>query len=168
VLGISNLHISTIFYWMLELFRQWYIYFFILLLVMKKITEWQLLNKYGCDSSSVIKIVKVKYNRIDIKWWLVSTSFKIYLEILSNLYITFTIFYYNTISLKRTFIPVLVMMHFLYHLTNVFTNCSMNIDQLVFKLIEVTLVLIRKSLKFLLLRNQIPIVGQSMNNWNCA
>ena len=168
MLGISNLHISTIFYWMLELFRQWYIYFFILLLVMKKITEWQLLNKYGCDSSSVIKIVKVKYNRIDIKWWLVSTSFKIYLEILSNLYITFTIFNYNTISLKRTFIPVLVMMHFLYHLTNVFTNCSMNIDQLVFKLIEVTLVLIRKSLKFLLLRNQIPIVGQSMNNWNCA
>jgi hypothetical protein len=42
---------------------------------------------------------------------------------------------------------------FLYHLTNVFTNCSMNIDQLVFKLLEVTLVLVRKSLKFLLLRN---------------
>jgi hypothetical protein len=53
-------------------------------------------------SSSVIKIVKMKYNRIDIKWWHVSTSFKIYLGMLSNLYITFTIFYYNTISLKRT------------------------------------------------------------------
>ena len=44
---------------------------------------------------------------------------------------------------------------------------SMNIDQLVFKLLEVTLVLVRKSLKFLLLRNQVPIVGQSMNNRNC-
>jgi len=39
----------------------------------------------------------------------------------------------------------------------------MNIDQLVFKLLEVTLVLVRKSLKFLLLRNQVPIVGQSEN-----
>jgi hypothetical protein len=28
-------------------------------------------------SSSVIRIVKMKYNRINIKWWLVSTSFKI-------------------------------------------------------------------------------------------
>jgi hypothetical protein len=59
-------------------------------------------------SSSVIRIVKMKYNRINIKWWLVSTSLKIYLDILSNLYITFTIFYYNNISLKRTFFPVLV------------------------------------------------------------
>jgi hypothetical protein len=41
--------------------------------------------------------------RINIKWCLVSTTFKIYLDILSNLYITFTIFYYNTISLKGTF-----------------------------------------------------------------
>jgi hypothetical protein len=41
--------------------------------------------------------------RINIKWWLVSTSFKIYLDILSNLYIMFTIFYYNTISFKCTF-----------------------------------------------------------------
>ena len=47
---------------------------------------------------------------------------------------------------------------FLYHLTNVFTNCSMNIDQLVFKLLEVTLVLVRKSLKFLLLRNQVILL----------
>jgi hypothetical protein len=39
---------------------------------------------------------------------------------------------------------------FLYHLTNVFTNCSMHFVQLVFKLLEVTLVLIRKSLRFLL------------------
>jgi hypothetical protein len=44
----------------------------------------------------------------ELKWWLVSTSFKIYLEILSNFYITFTIFNYNTISLKCTFFPVLV------------------------------------------------------------
>jgi hypothetical protein len=50
----------------------------------------------------------MKYNRLDIKCWLVSTSFKIYIEILSNFYIPFTIFYYNTISLKRTFFPVLV------------------------------------------------------------
>ena len=60
------------------------------------------------------------------------------------------------------------MPDFLYHLTNVFTNCSMNIDQLVFKLLEVTLVLVRKSLKFLLLKNQVPIVRQSMNNRNCV
>ena len=56
----------------------------------------------------VIKIVKMKYNRIDIKWRHVSTSFKIYLEILSYFYITFTIFYYNTISLKGKQISVLV------------------------------------------------------------
>jgi hypothetical protein len=62
----------------------------------------------GMWSSSVIKIVKMKYNRINIKWWLVSTSFKIYLDILSYMYITFTIFYYNTISLKCTCFPVLV------------------------------------------------------------
>jgi hypothetical protein len=30
----------------------------------------------------------MKYNRIDIKWWLVSTSFKIYLDIFAYLYIT--------------------------------------------------------------------------------
>ena len=59
------------------------------------------------------------------------------------------------------------MVHFLYHLKNVFTNCSMNIDQLVYKLLEITLVLVRKSLKFLLLRNQVPIVRQSMNNIYC-
>ena len=35
----------------------------------------------GCGPSSVIKIVKMKYNRIDIKMWLVSTSFKINIEI---------------------------------------------------------------------------------------
>ena len=46
------------------------------------------------------------------------------------------------------------MVDFLYHLTNVFTNCSMNIDQLVFKLLEVTLVLVRKKYK-------VPIVEKS-------
>ena len=50
-------------------------------IVKKKIWLW---------SSSVIKIVKMKYNRIDIKWRLVSTSFKTYLEIFSYFYITFT------------------------------------------------------------------------------
>ena len=44
-------------------------------------------------------------------------------------------------------IQLIVIPDFLYHLTNVFTNCSMNIDQLVFKLLEVTLVLVRKSFK---------------------
>ena len=66
------------------------------------------------------------------------------------------------------YIVILIIPDILYHLTNVFTNCSMNIDQLLFKLLEVTLVLIRKSLKFLLLRNQVPIVGQSMHNRNCV
>jgi hypothetical protein len=64
----------------------------------KKPAELQLLKKIWLWSSSVIKIVEMKYNRIDIKWWLVSTSLKNSL----NLYITFTIFYYNTISLKCT------------------------------------------------------------------
>jgi ABC-type maltose transport system permease subunit len=45
-----------------------------------------------------------KCTHVFIKWWLVSTSFKIYLEILSHFYIKFTVFYYNTISLKRTFL----------------------------------------------------------------
>ena len=38
----------------------------------------------GCGPSSVIKIVKMKYNRIDIKMRLVSTWFKIHIKILSN------------------------------------------------------------------------------------
>jgi hypothetical protein len=33
------------------------------------------------------------------------------------------------------FLIILIMVHFLYHLSNVFTNCSMNIDQLVVKLL---------------------------------
>ena len=74
----------------------------------KKPAELQLLKQIWLWSSSVIKIVKMKYNRIDIKWQHVSTSFKIYLEMLSYLYITFMIFYYNTISLKGTFFLVLV------------------------------------------------------------
>jgi hypothetical protein len=43
------------------------------------------------------------HDRIKLKWWPASTSFKIYLDILSYLYIMFTIFYDNTISLKCTF-----------------------------------------------------------------
>ena len=97
------------FYWMLELFRQCDIYCFQFIIgYEKKQLSCNCLIKYGCDPSSVIKIVKMKYTRIGIKWWLVSAWFKIYLEILSHLHITFTIFYYNTISLKRTFFPVLV------------------------------------------------------------
>ena len=56
------------------------------------------------------------------------------------------------IPVKHLDLPIIV--DFLYHLTNVFNNCSLNIDELVFKLLEVTLVLVRKSLKFLLLGNQ--------------
>jgi hypothetical protein len=37
-----------------------------------------------CGPSSVIQIVKMKYNRIDIKMWLVSTLLKINIEILSS------------------------------------------------------------------------------------
>jgi hypothetical protein len=89
------------FYWMLELFRQYDIYFFhFIICYEKKPAELQLLKKIWLWSSSVIKTVNMKYNRIDIKWRHVSTSFKIYLEMLSNFYITFTIFYYNTISLN--------------------------------------------------------------------
>ena len=96
------------FYWMLELFRQCDIYFFILLYVMNKNSWVAIVEKIWLWSSSVIKIVKMKYNRIDIKWWHVSTSFKIYLEMLSYFYTTFTIFYYNTISLKGKKNSVLV------------------------------------------------------------
>ena len=68
----------------------------------------QLLKKNMVVIVFVIKIVKMKYNRIDIKWQHVSTSFKIYLEKLSFFYITFTILYYNTISLKGKKKSVLV------------------------------------------------------------
>ena len=86
----------------------WYIFFSFYYMLWKKPAELQLLKQIWLWSSSVIKIVKMKYNRIDIKWRHVSTSFKIYLEMLSYLYITFTIFYYNNISLKGTFFSVLV------------------------------------------------------------
>jgi len=48
---------------MLELFRQCDVFFFHFI-----IAELQLLKKDGCVPSSVIKIVKMKYNRNDIKW----------------------------------------------------------------------------------------------------
>jgi len=109
VLGISNLHISTIFLLNAGTVPTvWYIFFSFYYRLWKKPSWVAIVKKYGCDPSSVIKIVKMKYNRIDIKWWLVSTSFKTYLDILSYFYITFTIFYYNAISLKCTFFPVLV------------------------------------------------------------
>jgi hypothetical protein len=108
VLDISNLHISTIFLLNVGTVRTvWYISFHFIIGYEKN--SWvAIAKKKWLWSSSVIKIVKMKYNRIDIKWWRVSTSFKIYLDILSYFYITFTIFYYNTISLKWTFFPVLV------------------------------------------------------------
>ena len=115
VLGISNLLISTIF--LLNdgtVPTVWYIFFHFIISYEKKPAELQLLKKIWLWSSSVIKIVKMKYNRIDIKWWLVSTSFKIYLEIRSDLYITFTIFYYNTISLKCTFFSFIKQNHTVY------------------------------------------------------
>ena len=53
---------------MLELFRQCDIYFFHFIIGYKK-NSWVAIvkKKYGCDPSSVIKTVKMKYNRIDIK-----------------------------------------------------------------------------------------------------
>jgi hypothetical protein len=61
------------FYWMLELFRQCAIFdFHFIIGYEKNPAELQLLKKISLWSSSVIKIVKMKYNRI--KWWLVSTS----------------------------------------------------------------------------------------------
>jgi hypothetical protein len=50
----------------------------------------------------------VTKSSVNPKWRHVSTSFKIYLEMLSHFYITFTIFYYNTISLKGKHNSVLV------------------------------------------------------------
>ena len=79
----------------------------------------------GCGPSSVIEIVKVKYNRIDIKMWLVSTSFIINIEIFSNFYITYMIFNYNTISFRCSFVPVLVKG--LYQTA----SCSLHVMQLV-------------------------------------
>jgi hypothetical protein len=102
LIGIANLHISTIFLLKAGTVPTvWYICFHFIIGYEKNPAELQLLKKIWLWSSFVIKIkiVKMKYNRIDIKWWLVSTSFKIYLEILSNFYITFTICYYNTINI---------------------------------------------------------------------
>ena len=46
----------------------WYIFVHFIIGYEKK-PSWVAIvkNKYGCDPSSVIKIVKMKYNRIDIK-----------------------------------------------------------------------------------------------------
>jgi hypothetical protein len=73
-------------------------YIITLVVAKNKVRLKKCLNKFQIWHVFVIKMVKMKYNRIDIKWRHVSTSFKIYLEMLSNLYITFTIFYYNTNS----------------------------------------------------------------------
>jgi hypothetical protein len=115
LIGIANWHISTIvplsagtvptvIYIFSFYYRLWTWTKNSWVAIAKKKTIW-------LWSSSVIKIVNMKYNRIDIKWRLVSTSFKIYLDILSNFYITFTICYYNTINIFHSsvhFFPVLV------------------------------------------------------------
>ena len=54
------------------------------LLLLSAELKLQSLKKRWLRSSSVIKIVKMKYKRIDIKWWRVSTSFKVHLDILPN------------------------------------------------------------------------------------
>ena len=112
LIGIANLHISTIFLLNAGTVPTvWYIFFHFIIGYEKKPAELQLLKKIWLWSSSVIKIVKMKSNRIDIKWRLPSTSFKIFLDILSNFYITFTIWYYNTINIFHSsvhFFPVLV------------------------------------------------------------
>ena len=79
----------------------------------------------GCGSSSVIEIVKVKYNRIYIKMCLISISFIITIEILSKLYIMYMIFNYNTISFRCSCVPVLVKD--LYQTA----SCSLHVMQLV-------------------------------------
>jgi hypothetical protein len=84
----------------------------------------------GCGSSSVIEIVKVKYNRIDIKMWLVSISFIINIEILTKFYTKYMIFNYNTISCRCSFVPVLVkglyqtacIMHFTCNAVSTYLN----------------------------------------------
>ena len=108
VLGISNLHISTIFLLNVGTVPTvWYTCFRFIIGYEKK-------NQLSCNwekkiwlwSSSVIKIVEMKYNQIDIKWWLVSTSlwFRKYLKILSYFCITFTILFHLNVH----FFPVLV------------------------------------------------------------
>jgi hypothetical protein len=113
LIGIANLHISTIFLLNAGTVPTvWYIFFhFIIGYENKKQLSCNCCKIIWLWSSSVIKIVKMKYNRIDIKWRLASTSFRIYLDILSYFYITFTICYYNTINIFHSsvhFFPVLV------------------------------------------------------------
>ena len=86
-------------YWMLELFRQsaCYIFFsFYYRILKKKPAELQLLKKIWLWLSSVIKIVKIKYNRINIKSWLVQPHLKHNLT-----------FFYTCTSRWRSFITTL-------------------------------------------------------------
>ena len=127
VFGILNLPISTIFllgFWNCSDSVIFFFPFYYRLcknnyddVPLTSLNNWvKIAIKDGCSLSSVIKIVKMKYHRIDIKWWLVTTSFKLHLEIIVTFYITFTIFYYktsgtwsfyyNTISVRFTFFPV--------------------------------------------------------------
>ena len=86
----------------------WYICFSFYYMLWKKTAELQLLKKIWLGSSSVIEIVKMKYNRIDIKWWLVSTSLNIILEILSNFTSRSRSFITTVFHSSVHFLPVLV------------------------------------------------------------
>jgi hypothetical protein len=79
----SNITVYTVF------FGLWYKY--------HDMVSWYLLyritgalgisNLHICGPSSIIIIVKMKYKRTDVIWWLVSTSFKLNLGIHSPLYV---------------------------------------------------------------------------------
>jgi hypothetical protein len=71
VLGVSNLHISTIFLLNAGTVpTMWYIFFSFYYRLWKKPSRVAIFKKkYGCDPSSVIEFVKMKYSPIDIKWW---------------------------------------------------------------------------------------------------
>ena len=92
VLGISNVTLSTIFLLNFgTVTTMWYFFDYHLivgcektctmmhrLLLLTSELKFKSLKNYGCDQSSVIKTVKMKYNRFHFKWWRVSTSFKIH------------------------------------------------------------------------------------------
>ena len=93
---------------MLELFRHSDIFFSFYNRLWKKQLNCNCYTKIWLWSSSVIEIVKMKYNRIDIKWWLVSTSLNINLEILSNFASRSRSFITTVFHSSVHFLPVLV------------------------------------------------------------
>jgi len=99
VLGVSKLPISTIYllnFRTVQTVWSFFVFHFIVscektimmmyrLLLLTAELKLQSLEIERCGRSTVIKIIKMKYHRIDFKWRLVSTSFKIHLEIISPL-----------------------------------------------------------------------------------